>query len=471
MFASCGSSSMLLALLVLLSVANTEASDLDLLDGGVQTWLSPDRVTRCPVHSKVEPVVVDGGQGVSFVVEAQSGKRFSLVEKYLPAGGLQGYGGLQLNFTTSGLASWTLRLYDSNSYACKFVYIINKPDGSHSLTLPWSSFRAQTRRRKSSSSSGYSVQPSSISHLAVYMPNGAQQAQLTLQTMHAMRDLSAMELPATITANDEMAEGFDGPFVGMGISGHNDFPMVSVNNPAECAAACKEIAECRSFDYGARGQVTGECWLSLADRESAGYAYRSWELYNYYEIKGAATTMVTDTIMALSNEDMTAVMEFFDGPFVGMGITGHNDFGLVEVNSPGECAEACTQTAECSSFDHGARGSVTGECWLSRADRKSASSAYESWEMYNYYEFKSTDSTATTTTDSTATTTRPIDDYSMTGDTSMVAAEQIELAAAKPDTTPEPDFLGRQASHAERFSFKPMICVQAVGAIVIFMAS
>merc|ERR1719149_143430 len=113
---------MLLAVLVLLSVANTEAADLDLLEGGVSQWSSPSRVSRCPVHSKIQPVAANGGKGVSFVVNARSGKRFSISENYMPAGGLGGYGGIQFNFTSSGLGSWKLRIYDGQSNI-RFSYI------------------------------------------------------------------------------------------------------------------------------------------------------------------------------------------------------------------------------------------------------------------------------------------------------------------------------------------------------------
>jgi hypothetical protein len=517
---------MFLALSFLLSLAHTEARDLDLLDGGAQTWLSPDRVTRCPVHGKIEAVEADGGKGVSFVVEVFPRKRFSLLEKYMPAGGLQDYGGLQLNFTTLGLASWKLRLYDEQTNI-RFVYTINKPDGAHSLTLPWSAFRPEKTRRCNVDPNDYSIQPSSISRLMVYLPHGPEQAQLTIQAMHAMRDLSGMALAAAVTAKDDMAEGFDGPFVGMGITGHNDFAMLSVNSPHECAEACTKTAGCRSFDYGARGSVAGECWLSLADRKSAGHAYQSWKLYNYYEIRGtspdAATTKVTgnsDAEMSLSKDDLAAVMEYFDGPFVGMGITGHNDFGLVSVSDPGECAEACTKTAECRSFDYGARGSVAGECWLSLADRKSAGNAYRRWEHYNYYEIKApvqTDVTEDATpmeltkkdemalakkdpqsetdikenstpmelakkkpeskTNSTEDATpmelakkKPESNTDITEDaTPMELAKNYEMVAAK--KKPESVSSDTSASHAQRRSRKPMACLQAVGALVFFVAS
>jgi len=192
--------------------------------------------------------------------------------------------------------------------------------------------------------------------------------------------------------------------------------------------------------------VVGECWLSRADRKSAGNVYQSWELYNYYEIKGAspdaATTGMLDTEMALSTDDMAAVMGYFDGPFVGMGITDNNDFALVSVNDPAECAEACTKTAECRSFDYGARGKVVGECWLSLADRKSAGDAYKSWELYNYYEIK-----ATGNTDATP----------------MEGAKKGAMGSP-------PDFPKTSASHAQRLSPMPMACVQAVAALAIFLA-
>jgi len=457
MFAPCSFSHMLLALLVLLSLPNTEARDLDLLGGGVQEWRSSDRVTRCPVHSKIQPVAADGGNGISFVVKAQSLKRFSLLEKYLPASGLQSYGGLQLNFTSSSsLGSWKLRLYDGQTNL-RFAYIINKPDGAHSLTLPWSSFRAEHIRRCRTNPSGYSLQPSSISYLALWLPNGPEQAQLTIQGMHAMGNLSETALTATFAANGVTAEGFNGPFVGMGISGHNDFAMIRVNMPAECADACKKTANCRSFDYGARGQVIGECWLSLADRKSAGNAYESWELYDYYEIEetspDAATTKATgnpETETALSKDDMAAVMEYFDGPFVGMGITGHNDFAVVSVNDPAECADACTKTANCRSFDYGSREYVVGECWLSLADRKSAGDAYRSWPLYNYYEIK-----ATANTDNKNDATKDA--------TSMQGAKKDETAAG---TKGE----GTNASHAQRLLPKPMACVPVVGALLVVLA-
>jgi hypothetical protein len=450
---------MCFASLALLGLVNIESRNLDLLDGGAQAWSAPDRATRCPVHSKVQPVAADDGKGVSFVVEATSFKRFSVVDKYLPAGGLAGYQGLQLNFTTNGLGTWRFRVYDST---CRFAYYITKPAGAHSLTLPWSSFRPEQRRRKTITS-GYTIQPSSISHLAVVLPNGPQQAQLTLQGLHAMGNMAA--IVATSAASDDAVKGFDGPFFGMGISGHNDFQMIAVNSPAECAEACTKIAECRSFDYGARGQVLGECWRSLADRQSAGYAYQSWGLYNYYEVKressNTASTIMTSSAIILSKADMAAVMGYFEGPFVGMGISGHNDFELVSVNDPAECADLCTKTPECSSFDYGARGNVLGECWQSRADRKSAGSAYKSWALYDYFEFKAT-ANATTVENAKENAKKDEDE------TAVVKTEARQNAKKDEDET---TVIPTYASHAQRLTSRPIACVQAIVVLIVFMAS
>merc|ERR1719428_1844853 len=77
--------------------------------------------------------------------------------------------------------------------------------------------------------------------------------------------------------------GFIGPFERMGISGYNDLGSSKVGGAPECAAKCLKDPLCRSFDFGARQQVKGECWLSTADRDSVGSAFSSWPLYDYYE--------------------------------------------------------------------------------------------------------------------------------------------------------------------------------------------
>ena len=82
--------------------------------------------------------------------------------------------------------------------------------------------------------------------------------------------------------------GFVGPFSGMGISGFNDLGHAPAFSPSECASRCASLTACSSFDWGARGEVRGECWLSTADRGSAGHAYVSWPLYDYYEKQQAA---------------------------------------------------------------------------------------------------------------------------------------------------------------------------------------
>merc|ERR1712137_1282923 len=86
-------------------------------------------------------------------------------------------------------------------------------------------------------------------------------------------------------ASNGPVSGFLGPFEGMGITGYNDLGSFAVEDPRDCASRCSATPDCRSFDYGARGKVLGECWLSTATRESAPSAYSSWQLYDYYEVQ------------------------------------------------------------------------------------------------------------------------------------------------------------------------------------------
>merc|ERR1711935_690046 len=58
-----------------------------------------------------------------------------------------------------------------------------------------------------------------------------------------------------------------------------------------CANLRLDTALCSSFDYGARENVEGECWLSTADRNSAGSAYTEWVHYDYYEMVSSTDAM------------------------------------------------------------------------------------------------------------------------------------------------------------------------------------
>eukprot|EP00441_Pelagodinium_beii_P047774 CAMPEP_0197621894 /NCGR_PEP_ID=MMETSP1338-20131121/2323_1 /TAXON_ID=43686 ORGANISM="Pelagodinium beii, Strain RCC1491" /NCGR_SAMPLE_ID=MMETSP1338 /ASSEMBLY_ACC=CAM_ASM_000754 /LENGTH=643 /DNA_ID=CAMNT_0043191467 /DNA_START=16 /DNA_END=1947 /DNA_ORIENTATION=- len=195
---------------------------------------------------------------------------------------------------------------------------------------------------------------------------------------------------ADLSVDESIGSSFEGPFEGKGISGYNDLGQYFVDNPSECAEKCRQLSQCRSFDYGAREKVSGECWLSTANRASAGAAYTTWTLYDYYERSSDPSDSNSDIISPTSSEteDMTFKVDeaSFEGPFEGMGISGYNDLGLFRVDAPGECAEKCLAMTACKSFDYGAREQVLGECWLSTANRESAGSAYSSWPLYDYYE-------------------------------------------------------------------------------------
>lgn len=107
--------------------------------------------------------------------------------------------------------------------------------------------------------------------------------------------------PAPVTTSG--MSDFLGPFVAMGITGYNDFDLRRVSSPTECAELCRANAKCNSFDYGARGQVLGECWMSMATRQSAGSAFSRWELYDYYERRSENTLGVRGGMASASKTE------------------------------------------------------------------------------------------------------------------------------------------------------------------------
>ena len=195
---------------------------------------------------------------------------------------------------------------------------------------------------------------------------------------------------SSTTMTGDGMQGFAGPFEGMGISGHNDLGSALASGPAECADRCADLAACQSFDWGAREHVHGECWLSTANRASAGDAYSQWPLYDYYEKALTPSGSTRSSAVGSSAADETRPAEApppgFTGPFEGMGISGYNDLGSALASGPAECADRCADLAACQSFDWGAREHVHGECWLSTANRASAGDAYSQWPLYDYYE-------------------------------------------------------------------------------------
>jgi hypothetical protein len=169
-------------------------------------------------------------------------------------------------------------------------------------------------------------------------------------------------------------------------------------------------------------------------------------------------------------DDMAEVMMYFDGPFVGMGITGHNDFDLMRVSGPVDCAEECAKTSGCVSFDYGAKGMVMGECWLSRADRKLAGHAYEHWPLYNYYELKmeSAVSPAPSATVLSSVVAKDKDTGTVAKNTAEAEDTPTEVKK-EPMTRSRPSLGDDSASSARRLSSMPLACVQAVVAIALFL--
>ena len=121
---------------------------------------------------------------------------------------------------------------------------------------------------------------------------------------------------------------FVGPLTRMGISGFNNLGYYTVNTPAACGAKYQANSRCRSFDHGARDGVAGECWLSSADRASAGHAYKVCPLYDYYMYElapaagadkkyGTRNTLVMSSSGARSSQvdgvEMAGVYDAHDG--------------------------------------------------------------------------------------------------------------------------------------------------------------
>jgi uncharacterized surface protein with fasciclin (FAS1) repeats len=123
--------------------------------------------------------------------------------------------------------------------------------------------------------------------------------------------------------DDSLLSGsFYGPFVGMGITDNNDFGKVKVSSPLECAKLCVANSECRSFDYGARSNVMGECWLSKADRVAAGNKYEAWAWYDYYEHKSRSDSVQSNEGLPSSSTQATAEEADADLPtwvFISLG--------------------------------------------------------------------------------------------------------------------------------------------------------
>eukprot|EP00927_Polykrikos_kofoidii_P031611 TRINITY_DN27159_c0_g1_i1.p1 TRINITY_DN27159_c0_g1~~TRINITY_DN27159_c0_g1_i1.p1 ORF type:complete len:842 (-),score=113.48 TRINITY_DN27159_c0_g1_i1:148-2673(-) len=96
--------------------------------------------------------------------------------------------------------------------------------------------------------------------------------------------------------------GFHGPWIGMGISGRNDLDKFVDLDVDACLGKCKSEPRCRSVDFGARGEATGECWLSTGDRKSDANRFTRWTLYDYYELP-AASAFLTSLEMATARPD------------------------------------------------------------------------------------------------------------------------------------------------------------------------
>eukprot|EP00931_Biecheleriopsis_adriatica_P021566 TRINITY_DN14071_c0_g1_i2.p1 TRINITY_DN14071_c0_g1~~TRINITY_DN14071_c0_g1_i2.p1 ORF type:complete len:265 (-),score=46.71 TRINITY_DN14071_c0_g1_i2:19-813(-) len=174
-----------LGLLAHVSAANLK---LDLLSEGATAWGVPGRVGRCPVHSEVKAVQ---DNGVKFVLTpAGEGRpKFSLVE--MTSKSLADSDGLHVKYSSTGIEPWKIRL-DTDAGNVRFVSVIDLPDGSHSIFVPWEVFRGEKLRPGgidlcTSSEACFRVDAASIKRIAVIVYASADHSspELTLHTLNA----------------------------------------------------------------------------------------------------------------------------------------------------------------------------------------------------------------------------------------------------------------------------------------------
>jgi len=134
-----------------------------------------------------------------------------------------------------------------------------------------------------------------------WLPTAGAGAEASAELCMGLDILSEPTALTMMTGGAQNSAQFAGPFEGYGITGFNDLGGHRVKNPQACTYLCGMTPGCRSVDYGARGAADGECWLSTANRASAGDAYSSnWALYDYYE-KVSDRLLVAGSAMDVSS--------------------------------------------------------------------------------------------------------------------------------------------------------------------------
>lgn len=185
-------------------------------------WKVPQRVSRCPVHREIRAKQEQDGHSVTFAVVDGGHQEFSIMEIPVLTGGLDGFQGLRLNFSTTGNPHWKLRLYDGEKHV-RFVHVIDfaidspvgqmkarqTQGGTTTLVIPWNAFTGEhlspggisTCR---ASESCHRIHPPTIETIGIMLSHGGGAASVTIHHLHAIVTWKEAPPGVTDSATSEM---------------------------------------------------------------------------------------------------------------------------------------------------------------------------------------------------------------------------------------------------------------------------
>lgn len=293
----------------------------------------------------------------------------------------------------------------------RFVAPVEVPSGGVERTVfvPWSSFLGQILRiggvNQCDSSDECVFRPGSMTHLSILWSRkrGIEEPTLIVHKMEAVA-LPAMPVltwkPVAATLGDTSCS-CDADCVRC--MAHSWAPVVgqscdSFTTSDMCLSVRRSLAERVLAGLGGR---EGSCALPGA-RDAAQWLASTLDVTDciggHPALPAKLLGNILQAVFSVALPEPTAACKAggtaalsnqndFLGPFVGYGISGHNDLAATKSVTASTCLEKCRADPRCKSIDYGSRDSAQGECWLSTADRFTAASAYSGrWYMYDYYE-------------------------------------------------------------------------------------
>jgi len=394
-------------------------------DGYVLTssWAQADRARWCPVHAPFS--IRKSVSKVEFVPPRRGA--FSVAETSISLPSM-GSSGLQLQLSAAGATMpsfWRFSLTPTSSTRrrkVRFVAPVEVPSGGVERTVfvPWSAFLGQILRiggvNQCDSRDECVFRPERMSHLSVLWSRkgGIEEPTLILHKMEAMASSTMLPVstwkPAAAPLGDTSCS-CDANCVRC--LAHSWTPVVrqscdSYTTSDMCLSVRRSLAErvvaglggrqdsCRSSFPGAKdaaapGAKDAVQWLvSTLDVTNCIGGHPAVPAKLLGNVLQAVFSVALPEPTAACKAGGTAVLSSvndFLGPFVGYGISGHNDLAKTESETASTCLEKCRSEPRCKSIDYGSRDSVQGECWLSTADRFTAASSYSGkWHLYDYYE-------------------------------------------------------------------------------------